>query len=111
EYFSNTIWEPPSIFSTLERQPSTSHLIDAWSGKPPDAFSTTWTGAVIALREGTYTFGTISDDGSSVFVDGRLVVDNGGQHARQLATGSVHLAPGAHAVFIRYFQDGGLFHF
>jgi PA14 domain/Dolichyl-phosphate-mannose-protein mannosyltransferase len=110
EYFSNPIWAPPTAFSALEN-PSTKHLVDAWSGSPPAAFSTTWAGAVIALREGTYTFATVSDDGSSVFVDGQLVVDNGGRHSALLAAGSVHLARGAHAVFIRYFQDGGLFHF
>jgi hypothetical protein len=111
EYFSNAIWAPPAIFSTLQGQPSTDHLIDAWSGRPPDAFSTSWTGVVIAFREGTYTFATVSDDGSAVFVDGRLVVDNGGHHAARVATGSVHLVRGAHALFIRYFQDGGPFHF
>jgi hypothetical protein len=111
EYFSNPIWAPPATFSTLQSQPSTSYLIDAWSGRPPDAFSTTWTGAVIAFREGTYTFATVSDDGSSVFVDGRLIVDNGGHHGPRLAAGSVHLERGAHGVFIRYFQDGGPFHF
>src|SRR5580693_7448551 len=66
EYFSNAIWAPPAIFSTLQSQPSTSSLVDASSGRPPDAFSTTWTGAVIAFRQGTYTFATVSDAGSSV---------------------------------------------
>jgi hypothetical protein len=111
EYFSNSAWAPPTVFSGFESQPSTLHLFDAWNGPPPDTFSTTWSGVVIAPREGTYSFGTVSDDGSEVFVDGRLVVDNGGHHSPLLATGSVHLAQGAHSVFIRYFQDGGGFHF
>lgn len=111
EYFANTTWTPPSVVSTVDRQPSTDRVIEAWRGSPPDTFSTTWTGAVIALREGTYTFATVSDDGSSVFIDGQLVVDNGGLHSTKLATGAVHLASGVHAALIRYFQGGGQFHF
>jgi hypothetical protein len=110
EYFSDTSGASPAV-TTLDSPPSTAHLRDAWHGSPPESFSATWTGSIIALREGTYTLATVSDDGSSVFVDGRLVVDNGGQHAARLATGFVHLARGAHAVLIHYVQDGGPFHF
>jgi len=111
EYFSNPNWTPPATASTLDDHPSTNHLNAVWRESPPESFSTTWTGSVIVLREGTYTFATVSDDGSSVFVDGRLVVDNGGHHIPHLASGTVRLAPGAHAVFVRFFQDGGGFHF
>ena len=36
------------------------------------------------MRGGTYTLATASDDGSLVYVDGQLVVDNGGGHKTQL---------------------------
>jgi hypothetical protein len=111
EYFSDVSGASPAGVSTLDSDPSTGHLVEAWQGSPPDVFSTTWTGSIVALREGTYTFATVSDDGSSVFVDGRLVVDNGGRHGARLATGLVHLARGTHAVLIHYFQAGGAFHF
>src|SRR3989442_15756049 len=88
DYFPNATWTPPSVISTLDSQPSTNHLTETWRGSPPETFSTTWTGAVVVLYEGTYSFATVSDDGSSVFVDGQLVVDNGGRHSAQLATGS-----------------------
>jgi hypothetical protein len=111
EYFSDESGASPAVASTLDSQPSTGHLVDAWQGSPPEVFSATWTGSIVALREGTYTLATVSDDGSSVFVDGRLVVDNGGRHGARLATGFIHLARGTHAVWIHYFQAGGAFHF
>jgi hypothetical protein len=111
EYFSDIGGASPAVASTLDSQPSTDRLVEAWHGSPPEVFSATWTGSIVVLREGTYTLATISDDGSSVFVDGRLVVDNGGSHGARLATGLVHLARGTHAVWIHYFQAGGVFHF
>ena len=111
EYFSDLSGASPAVASTLDSQPSTDRLVNAWHGSPPEVFSTTWTGSIVVLREGTYTLATVSDDGSSVFVDGRLVVDNGGNHGARLATGLVHLARGTHAVWIHYFQAGGPFHF
>src|SRR5581483_4044889 len=49
------------------------------------------------------------DDGSTVYVERRLVVDNGGRHPVRLATGTIHLARGAHPLLLYYFQDGGEF--
>jgi hypothetical protein len=110
EYFANRTWSPPSVVSTLDPQPSTERMSEAWRGSPPDVFSATWTGALLAFREGIYTFATISDDASSVLIDGRRVVDNGGVHAERLATGSIHLSAGVHGVQILYVQSGGAFH-
>ena len=111
EYFSDLSGASQAVAATLDSQPSTDRLVNAWHGSPPEVFSTTWTGSIVVLRAGTYTLATVSDDGSSVFVDGRLVVDNGGNHGARLATGLVHLARGTHAVWIHYFQAGGPLHF
>ena len=110
-YFDVADWSAPPVRSVVDRQPSTDALLAAWGGKPPETFSTTWRGSLVALAEGTYTFATISDDGSWVSLDERLVVANAGSHAKQLATGSVHLERGVHRIFIQYFQQGGDLHF
>lgn len=111
DYFPNTTFTPPSAASRLDAPPSTEHLRDAWHDSPPSTFSATWTGSVLALRDGIYTFATVSDDGSWVYVDGRPIVANGGRHGAQLATGTVRLERGAHALAIQYVQEGGDFHF
>lgn len=109
-FFSNTTWAAPAIASTIDPAPSTKSFANVWRDEPPARFSATWTGSFLVARGGRYTFATISDDGSRVFVDGRLVVENGGRHGPQQATGSVSLTRGVHALFVDYFQDGGDFH-
>src|SRR5262245_52027687 len=92
---SQTVPEPQT-----DGHPSTASLVAAWNGQPPPAFAAAWTGSVLAARTGTFTFATNSDDGSMVFVDGRKVVDNGGSHEARLASGTVDLAAGVHAIQI-----------
>ena len=95
------------IRQTTDLQPSTASIRAAWNGNPPETFSAAWNGSMLILSEGSYTLGTVSDDGSSVVVDGRRVVDNGGLHGARLATGRVHLTRGVHSIAVEYFQGGG----
>jgi len=53
---------------------------------------------------GTYTFYTTSDDGSQLFIDGALVVDNDGDHGAQTESGTITLTPGYHSIVVTYFQ-------
>jgi len=91
----------------IDREISTAAMAKAWNGAPPSQFQVHWSGFVIVGRSGSYTFSTTSDDGSSVTIDGQLVVDNRGEHPAQTATGRIQLQPGAHAVLIDYMQAGG----
>jgi DNA-binding beta-propeller fold protein YncE len=94
----------------------------AWSGTPAliqrdlfilpnnplmEPFSILWSGQIAAPREGVYRFGTRSDDGSFVYVDGQVVVDNGGEHGSEFHEGSIQLSEGFHDIEVRYFQSGG----
>ena len=73
----------------------------------PAPFSIEWEGKIYAPRAGTYTFGTLSDDGSLLYLDGKLVVDNGGHHADRYVENRVTLTEGLHDLRLRYFQDDG----
>ena len=90
-----------------DRRPAGVRFLDLWNGAPPEAFSATWSGSIVAPRAGTYELATESDDGSFVYVDGRLVVDNGGVHPHRRASGLVELVRGPHALLILYYQDHG----
>ena len=76
----------------LDPQPSNDRLLSGLvRGAPPHAFSAAWAGSLLAMHDGTYALATISDDGSSVYVDGQLVVDNGGRRVwPRGATGARH---------------------
>ncbi len=56
---------------------------------------------------GQYRFFTNSDDGSMLYVDGKLVVDNRGQHGMDEQEGELHLGPGRHAFELSYFEHFG----
>ena len=58
-------------------------------------------------KTGDYIFYTGSNDGSRLFIDNRLVVDNGGSHGYTLRSGRIRLDKGRHALMLEYFQAGG----
>lgn len=57
--------------------------------------------------EGVYTFETTSDDGSRMWIDDELAVENDGGHGMRFRIGRVALKEGLHKVRIDYFQGGG----
>jgi 4-amino-4-deoxy-L-arabinose transferase-like glycosyltransferase len=111
EYYSSADWTPPHAFTRSESHLSTRALFAAWSGTPPDRFSATWTGAILILTPGEYTFALRSDDGSALWIGGHLVVDNRGRHPVRTVEGSMHLDRGLHRLLAVYAQEGGEFEF
>src|SRR5204863_4050623 len=56
---------------------------------------------------GTYTFFTLSDDGSQLFIDDVLVVDNDGYHGVTEKFATKELAAGYHRIAVTFFQGSG----
>ena len=67
-------------------------------------FAIDYTGKIWITKAGHYRFTLESDDGSALFIDDRLVIDNDGIHSVLMKKGSVHLKPGPHSIRIAYFQ-------
>jgi beta-glucosidase len=75
---------------------------------PADGFSVRWTGNLMPTESGTYSIGIGSDDGSRLWLDGELLVDNWGQHALTFKTGRVDLKAGSvHPIRIEMFEGPG----
>ncbi len=70
-------------------------------------FCARWTGILRCPKDGTYTFATESDDGSQLFIDGKLVVDNSGLHAMREREGRVDLVAGDHDFRLDFIQGEG----
>lgn len=70
-----------------------------------------WLGRIRVDVSGTYTFGLSSDDGSRLWIDGRLVVDNWGLHGAGWRDVPVKLTAGWHTLRIDYIDNGGGFWF
>lgn len=73
--------------------------------KQEDHFGYLFSGLINVPEDGVYTFQTRSDDGSVLYIDGELVVNNDGSHAAIPATGLIALKKGMHAYELQYFED------
>merc|ERR1719359_2733450 len=72
-----------------------------------DAFAARFTGTVNVPRTGYYNFWTKSDDGSKLWVYGKLVVNNDGLHGMRERRGRVHLHKGHAKIKVIFFEAGG----
>jgi autotransporter-associated beta strand protein len=70
-------------------------------------FEAVFTGLFNAPTTGTYTFDTGSDDGSMIFIDGNVVVNNNFVQPVTVRSGTVSLSAGAHNIVIAFYQAGG----
>ncbi len=71
-----------------------------------DHYALVLLGFVNIVQPGQYTFFSASNDGTKLYVDGRLLVDNDGPHGYQERSGRVVLRPGLHLIEVRYLQVG-----
>ena len=53
---------------------------------------------------GKYKFSLLSDDGSKLYIDKKLVIDNDGTHPALLLYGAIVLKIGSHNIRVSYFQ-------
>ncbi len=68
-------------------------------------FSADWNGYIDIPTDGNYTFATTSDDGSIVYIDNNVVVNNGGAHPPTSVAGDpVALTKGLHPITVKYWE-------
>ena len=103
EYAGDRLWGR-DVRSRVDRQISTAAIDAAWRDAPPATFSVHWSGFLVVGRSSWYTFATTSDDGSSVTIDGFVVLENSGN---RMQTGRVRLMAGTHPIAIEHRQIGG----
>jgi autotransporter-associated beta strand protein len=68
-----------------------------------------WTGMFYAPAAGSYLFDTASDDGSTLFIDNNLIVNNNFQQSITNSTrsGTVSMTAGLHMIELAYYNKGG----
>jgi hypothetical protein len=67
-------------------------------------FAIDYTGRFWIEKPGRYRFLLMSDDGSRLYIDDQLVVDNDGIHAPIERRGRAELTRGVHRIRVSYFQ-------
>jgi alpha-L-fucosidase len=68
-----------------------------------------WKGFINIAQTGGYQFSLESDDGSRLYLDNELIVDNEGDHGMEKKTGIANLQKGWHSIRILYYNAGGGF--
>ncbi len=66
-----------------------------------------FSGYIEVPGDDVYVFSLISDDGSRLWIDGRVVVDNDGLHGTLERSGNVALAGGLHRIVVEWFNKTG----
>jgi len=93
------------VFSRVENQ-----ISYRWGAGGPNGlknyFGVEWIGEIV-VDEGDYTFYLTSDDGSWLWIDDNLIIDNGGLHSERTVSKSVHLSGGVHRIRVKMFEWAG----
>lgn len=66
-----------------------------------------FTGKINISATGDYVFTTRSDDGSVLFIDGQLVVDNNNNQGMTNRTGTINLSAGLHDIQVLHYEGSG----
>lgn len=101
-------WSRVPDFATLKPHAAgNGPAFDVGVARRADNYALRFEGYFKAERDGEYKFAVGSDDGSWLQIDGKLVVDNDGEHATQWKQSAVRLTKGIHKVTAGFFQLGG----
>jgi len=80
---------------------------DLHAGATDEYFGRRFAGYVTVPSDDVYVFALTSDDGTRLFIDGRLAVDNDGLHGALEKRNVIALAAGSHAIIVEYFNKTG----
>lgn len=85
-----------------------SSTAEPWAGMPEtmaDRFAALFEGFLIAEEAGRYDIALNSDDGSRLYIDGKLIIDNSGNHSMRKMLARVPLSEGLHSLRLEYYEN------
>jgi PA14 domain/GDSL-like Lipase/Acylhydrolase family len=110
-FYTNPQWRNEPAIVRVEQQINLDFMTADSASLPQQEFSVEWSGWLRTDRDGQYTFSTRTDDGSTIEIDGHVVVDNGGVHLATRRTGTIAMTRGLHQIRLRFLQATGLYEF
>lgn len=72
---------------------------------PEDHFALVFIGYIQIPEDGVYTFATDSDDGSRLYINDQILIDNDGLHGMRKIKDHVALKRGLHKFKVEFFED------
>ena len=107
KYYEGT-WSSLPNFSSLKAVKSGSAAnFDLSPRNRNDNFGFHFEGYIEITKAGDYSFYTSSDDGSKLYINGKEIVNNDGQHGTQERAGKLYLESGYHAINVVFFEKDG----
>jgi hypothetical protein len=79
----------------------------AWHPFGLPHFGAVMTGFICVGVDDIYEFTLDSDDGSMLYIDGILIVDNGGPHSPRIVSDSAFIPAGVYPFRVEFFEDFG----
>ncbi|WP_299436708.1 carbohydrate-binding protein [uncultured Aquimarina sp.] len=107
KYYEGSWNSLPNFNSLSPISTGVASAIDLSNTRSQDNFGLTFDGFINVPSDGSYTFYTTSDDGSSLWIDGVKVVDNDGLHGAREESGTVCLEAGHHKIEVQFFEKTG----
>ena len=108
-YFEGNDWKFLPVFENLEpkKKGKVYEFRISDINQRSDQFGIRFKASLKIETAGEYRFYLNSDDGSKLYIDGNLVVDNDGGHGTIERTGNVLLKEGMHIITVDYHNQGG----
>ncbi|WP_157368608.1 PA14 domain-containing protein [Zavarzinella formosa] len=106
-YFEGDWNNIPDFAKLKPKATGTGVAFDISPAKRAGNFGLRFVGYINIEAAGEYTLTTTSDDGSNLYVDDKLIVNNDGVHPPQSKSGSKELIKGIHKITVDFFQGGG----
>ncbi|MBI5914183.1 MAG: alpha-L-fucosidase [Bacteroidetes bacterium] len=107
-YFEG-LWEKMPDFDRMKslKTSSVKNFDRSAKNKLGEQFGFEFRGFIKVPEDGIYTFSIASDDGSLLYLNNQVVVDNDGQHGMVEKSGTAALKAGYHEIIVRYFEATG----
>src|SRR2546428_10069373 len=103
KFYYNRYWRKPAVVR-VERQINLDFMTAASASLPQQEFSVEWSGWLRTDRDGQYAFNLRSDDGSTLELDGHIVVDAGGVGFPTTPAATLSMIRGLHQIRLRFVQ-------
>ncbi len=107
EYYEGTWDILPDFDSLTPMHTGMASNFDLRHRNKEDNFGFRFRGIIEITDSGEYQFFTVSDDGSQLFINDALIVNNDGLHGLQERSGRIFLVAGRHVMEVTYFEKGG----
>lgn len=101
-------WESEPLFAKAKPVASgISETLALPDHGPTELFGMSYEGYIDIPEDGVWSFYTSSDDGSMLYIDGDVTVNNGGRHAMEERIGFAALKKGLHPIKVTWFNAAG----